>query len=62
GGFAEDLSWQPEAAAKLVNVPRVFLGMVLKGIAEEAKREGVTVISVDFLDRVRDKRDQEKRK
>jgi hypothetical protein len=60
GGYAEDLTWQPEAAAKLVNVPRVFLGMVLKGIAEEAKREGITVISTEFLDKVRDKRDQEK--
>jgi hypothetical protein len=39
GGFAEDLEWQPEAAAKLVSIPRVFLGMVLKGIAEEARRE-----------------------
>jgi flavin reductase (DIM6/NTAB) family NADH-FMN oxidoreductase RutF len=62
GGFAEDLSWQPEAAAKLVNVPRVFLGMVLKGIAEEAKRMGVKLISVEFLDKVRDKREQEKRR
>lgn len=60
GGFAEDLSWQPEAAARLVSVPRVFLGMVLKGVAEEAKRAGVKVISAEFLESVRDKRDREK--
>jgi flavin reductase (DIM6/NTAB) family NADH-FMN oxidoreductase RutF len=60
GGFSENLSWPPEAAAKLVNVPRVFLGMVLKGISEEAARAGVTTITPEFLDRVRDKRGQDK--
>ena len=56
GGFAEDLEWKPEAAAKLVNVPRVFLSMVLKGIAEEARKSGVTTITPEFMDRVRDTR------
>jgi len=56
GGFAEDLEWKPEAAAKLVNVPRVFLSMVLKGIAEEARNSGVTTITPEFMDRVRDTR------
>jgi len=60
GGFAEGLSWPPEAAARLVNVPRVFLGMVLKGIADEAAKAGVTTITPEFLDGVRDKRRQEK--
>jgi hypothetical protein len=60
GGYAEGLTWQPDAAAKLVNVPRVFLGMVLKGIADEATREGVTTITPEFMDKVRDKRGQEK--
>jgi flavin reductase (DIM6/NTAB) family NADH-FMN oxidoreductase RutF len=60
GGFAEDLEWKPEAAAKLVNVPRVFLSMVLKGIAEEARNSGVTTITPEFMDRVRDKRASEK--
>jgi flavin reductase (DIM6/NTAB) family NADH-FMN oxidoreductase RutF len=60
GGFAEGLDWPPEAAARLVNVPRVFLGMVLKGIADEARRAGVTTITPEFLDAVRDKRDRGK--
>jgi flavin reductase (DIM6/NTAB) family NADH-FMN oxidoreductase RutF len=60
GGFAEDLEWKPEAAAKLVNVPRVFLSMVLKGIADEARRSGVTTITPQFMDTVRDKRASEK--
>jgi hypothetical protein len=39
-----------------VAVPRVFLGLVLKGIAEEA---GVRTITPEFLDAVRDKRGRE---
>jgi flavin reductase (DIM6/NTAB) family NADH-FMN oxidoreductase RutF len=62
GGFAEDLEWQPEAAAKLVSIPRVFLGMVLKGIADEARRTGVKTITPEFLDMVRDKRAQERKR
>jgi len=60
GGFAVELEWQPEAAARLVTVPRAFLGLVLKGIAEEAKKAGVRRITPEFLDRVRDKRSWEK--
>jgi hypothetical protein len=60
GGFAEDLKWKPEAAARLVNVPRVFLNTVLKGMAEEARQSGVTKITPGFMDAVRDKRPQEK--
>ena len=62
GGFAEDLDWQPEAAVKLVNIPRVFLGTVLKGIADEARQAGVTTITPEFLDRVHDKRAQKRRR
>jgi flavin reductase (DIM6/NTAB) family NADH-FMN oxidoreductase RutF len=60
GGYAEKLTWQPEAAAKLVTVPRVFLGLVLKGIADEAALKGVTTITPDFLDAVRDRKRGEK--
>ncbi|MCX7039562.1 MAG: hypothetical protein NT005_10590 [Spirochaetes bacterium] len=60
GGFAVDLEWQPQAAARLVSVPRVFLGLVLKGIADEAKKAGVRIITPEFLDTVREKRSREK--
>jgi flavin reductase (DIM6/NTAB) family NADH-FMN oxidoreductase RutF len=60
GGFAVDLEWRAEAAARLVAVPRVFLGLVLKGIAEEAGKAGVRTITPEFLDAVRDKRGREK--
>jgi len=60
GGFAEELEWRPEAAARLVAVPRVFLGLVLKGVAEEARKAGVRTVTAEFLDSVRDKRAREK--
>jgi flavin reductase (DIM6/NTAB) family NADH-FMN oxidoreductase RutF len=60
GGFAADLEWPPEAAARLVAVPRVFLGLVLKGIAEEARKSGIRTITPEFLETVRDKRGRQK--
>jgi len=60
GGFAEELEWSEEAAAKLVAIPRVFLNVALRGIVEEARRAGVTGITPEFLDTVRDKRAKEK--
>lgn len=62
GGFAEGLEWHPDAAAKLVNIPRIFLAAALNGIAEEARRSGVTTITPEFLERVRDKRAQERKR
>jgi flavin reductase (DIM6/NTAB) family NADH-FMN oxidoreductase RutF len=56
GGYAVDLDWDEEAAAKLVAVPRVFLNVVLKGIVEEAEKAGVSEITSEFLEKVRDKR------
>lgn len=38
----------------------MFLGLVLKGIAEEAGKAGVRTITPEFLDAVRDKRGREK--
>jgi flavin reductase (DIM6/NTAB) family NADH-FMN oxidoreductase RutF len=60
GGFAEELEWSEEAAAKLVAIPRVFLNVALRGIVEEAKRAGIARITPEFLDTVRDKRAKEK--
>jgi flavin reductase (DIM6/NTAB) family NADH-FMN oxidoreductase RutF len=60
GGFAVDLEWPREAAERLVAIPRVFLNVALRGIAEEARQAGVKVVTPEFLDSVRDKRGQEK--
>ena len=60
GGFAEQLEWSEEAAAKLVAIPRVFLNVALRGIVEEARRAGITRITTEFLDTVRDKRSKDR--
>jgi hypothetical protein len=51
-----DIVWQEEACAQLVRVPRVFLTRVIRGCVEVAQEEGISEITPEFLDRVRDKR------
>ena len=60
--YDDSVEWTEEACAKLVKVPRVFLKRVLKGVVEAAKADGVTVITAEFMDKVRDKRSDEKNK
>jgi hypothetical protein len=57
-----DLSveWMPEAAEKIVAVPRIFLKRVIAGVVDAAKKEGFTTITLEFMDKVRDKRNIEK--
>jgi hypothetical protein len=55
-----DIEWLDEACAKLVKIPRVFMTRVIRECVEAAKEEGVTEITPEFLDKVRDKRRQEK--
>jgi flavin reductase (DIM6/NTAB) family NADH-FMN oxidoreductase RutF len=56
-----DIPWQEDAYGRLVKVPRVFLSRVIRQVLEEAKEEGVTEITPEFLDKVRDKRSGERR-
>lgn len=56
-----DIAWQEEAYARLVRVPRVFLTRVIRECIQAAKEEGVTEITPEFLDGVRDKRSRERR-
>ena len=58
--FDPDIKWEVEACAKIVKVPRIFLNRVIKGVVEEAKKEGLTVITPEFMDKVQDKRSSEK--
>jgi flavin reductase (DIM6/NTAB) family NADH-FMN oxidoreductase RutF len=58
--FDPSVEWTEEACAKLVKVPRIFLKRVFAGVVEAAKAEGVTVITPEFMDKVRDKRSEEK--
>ncbi len=50
-----EVTWQPEACAELVGVPRVFLKTVLTGCVDRAKSAGVKVITPEFLHQLRDK-------
>jgi flavin reductase (DIM6/NTAB) family NADH-FMN oxidoreductase RutF len=55
-----DVTWQPEAAAKLVRVPRVFLNRVISEAVKAAQEEGLAEMTPEFLDRIRDKRSQDR--
>jgi flavin reductase (DIM6/NTAB) family NADH-FMN oxidoreductase RutF len=58
--YDPDVAWQEEACAKLVKVPRIFLKRVIAECVEEAKAQGVTEITPEFLETVRDKRSTDK--
>lgn len=58
--FDPSITWDDAACEMIMNVPRVFLNRFFKGVVEQAKAEGVTHISPDFMAKVRDKRDVEK--
>ncbi len=50
--------WTEEAAVKITAVPRVFLKRVISGVHDAAAKEGITTISPEFMDKVRDKRNE----
>lgn len=58
--FNPSIEWTEEAAERIVRVPRLFLKRVIAGVVEAAKKEGLTVITAEFMDKVRDKRRGEK--
>jgi flavin reductase (DIM6/NTAB) family NADH-FMN oxidoreductase RutF len=58
--FDPEIDWTMEACEKIAAVPRVFLKRVISGVVDAAKEEGITVITPEFMDKVRDKRSQEK--
>jgi flavin reductase (DIM6/NTAB) family NADH-FMN oxidoreductase RutF len=55
-----DIIWQEDACARLVKVPRVFLTRVIRECVETAREEGLTEITPEFLDRIRDRRSGER--
>ena len=58
--YDPSIQWTDEAYAKLVKVPRIFLSKVVAQCIEAAKAEGLDEITPEFLDRVRDKRTQDR--
>ena len=55
-----DVVWSADACAKLTKVPRVFLSRVIRECVATARDEGITEITPEFLDRIRDKRGRER--
>ena len=58
--YDPDIEWTEEACQKIVRVPRIFLKTVIKGCVEAAKEEGLSVITPEFMDKIRDKRSKDK--
>ncbi len=56
-----DVKFTDEACAKLVKVPRIFLNTALKGCVSWAKENNIKVITPEDMDKIRDKRDKEKK-
>ncbi len=54
------VEWTEEAAEMIMGVPRVFLKKVITGVVTAAKSEGVTTVTAESMERVRDKRSGEK--
>ncbi|MFC1669189.1 hypothetical protein ACFL20_02275 [Spirochaetota bacterium] len=60
--FDPDITWEKEACEKIVRVPNIFLKRVISGVVDAAKKEEITVITPDFMDKVQDKRSAEKKR
>ncbi len=58
----DKIKFTDEACAKLVNVPRIFLPMALKGCVQWARENHVTLITEEHMNIINDKRAKEKNK
>jgi hypothetical protein len=54
------IQWEREARAILVDVPWVFLKRVMTGVNEKARERGITRITPELMEGIRDKRAAEK--
>ena len=58
----DTVKFTDEALETILNVPRVFLSLVLKGCVDWAKESGVTLITAEHMKIINDKRSKEKKK
>lgn len=58
----DTVKFTDEALGTILNVPRVFLSLVLKGCVDWAKENGVTLITAEHMKIINDKRSKEKKK
>jgi len=56
------VDWTDEACEKLVKVPRIFINRVVRQINEQAIEAGLTEVTGEYMDMLRDKREADKRK
>jgi len=54
--FDPAIQWKDEACARLLKVPAIFLNGMIEVIVAAAKEQGVSIITPQFIDRLRDKR------
>jgi len=54
--YDPEIIWQEEACRKIVQVPKIFLKTVISGVVKEARSQGITEITPEFMDEVRAKR------
>ncbi|MBN2657484.1 MAG: hypothetical protein JXR86_10510 [Spirochaetales bacterium] len=57
----EQMQWDEECFIRLKRIPKIFLNTALKGILEDAENRGVSRITLELLDEIRDKRNKEKK-
>ena len=58
----DTVKFTDEALETILNVPRVFLSLVLKGCVDWAKENGVNLITAEHMKIINDKRSKEKKK
>ena len=51
-----EVRFDEEACKLLVDVPKAFIKVALKGIIKEAKEQGVTMVDVEFMKAFNEKR------
>ena len=56
-----NVKFTQEACAKLVKIPRIFLKAALKGCVEWAEKNNITTLTAEHMDKIRDKRNSEKK-
>jgi len=54
--YDPDVVWQDDACREIVKVPKIFLKKGISSVVDEAKKEGISEITPEFLDLVRNKR------
>lgn len=55
-----EIEWTDDACEKIAKVPRIFITTVIRGVNKQAREEGLTIVTGEFMDKVRDKRNSEK--